>query len=270
MSNTAQIQASQVNNPKKDAPEARKPLAFKVLAGIAGLLAVCAIAFFAYTSDYYHAEETAAAALESTPAVSVVRDANTGDITFLPQDPQAVLVFYPGGKVEHTAYAPLMQDLAERNIACILVEMPFRLAVFDINAASDVRKLSASGSLSDSLPWYIGGHSLGGSMAAAHSAENADDYAGLVLLASYSTEDVSTLGLEVVSVYGSEDAVLNAEKYAENRANLGEDVAELVIEGGNHAQFGSYGAQDGDGAAKVSADEQHALTADFVAAAILG
>ncbi|MBR3689616.1 MAG: hypothetical protein IKL97_00750, partial [Eggerthellaceae bacterium] len=60
-----------------------------------------------------------------------------------------------------------------------------------------------------------------------------------------------------------------AEKYAENYGNLGDGVAELVIEGGNHAQFGSYGAQEGDGAAAISAEAQRDLTADFVAEAIL-
>lgn len=268
MGNTDQMSHEQSND-TNSAHRARRPLAFKVLAGLAGLIVVCAIAFFAYVGDYYRADETAAAALKSSPAVSVIGEAGAGDIVFLPQDPQAVLAFYPGGKVEYSAYAPLMQELAERGIACALIEMPFNLAVFDIDAADDARKLAVLEGLPADIPWFIGGHSLGGSMAAAHLGANADDYAGLVLLASYSTEDLSAGGLNVVSIYGSADAVLNAEKYAENRAHLGEGALELVIEGGNHAQFGSYGAQDGDGAASISAEEQRDLTADFVAEAIL-
>lgn len=253
----------------KQQARARKPLAFKIALGLVGVLAACAIAFFVYVGDYYHADGTANAALESNSTVSVVHDAKTDDITFLPQDPQAVLVFYPGGKVEYTAYAPLMHALAERGIACVLVEMPFNLAVFDIDAANDARSLPALASLPAGTPFYLGGHSLGGSMAAAHLGANADDFAGLVLLASYSTEDLGGLDLETVSVYGTCDQVLNAEKYAEYYGNLGDGVAELVIEGGNHAQFGSYGAQEGDGAAAVSAEVQWDLTANFVAEAIL-
>lgn len=268
MGNTDQVSHEQSSN-INSAPKARKPLALKVLAGLVGLIAVCATAFFAYVSDYYRADETATAALESSSAVSVIGEAGAGDIAFLPQDPQAVLVFYPGGKVEYSAYAPLMQELAERGIACALIEMPFNLAVFDIDAADDARKLAALEGLPADIPFYIGGHSLGGSMAAAHLGANADEYAGLVLLASYSTEDLSTSGLNVVSIYGSADTVLNAEKYAENRSNLGEGALELVVEGGNHAQFGSYGAQEADGTAAISAEEQRELTADFVAEAII-
>lgn len=253
----------------KQQARARKPLALKIVLGVVGVLAACAIAFFVYVGDYYHADDTATAALESSPAVSVTGETGAGDIVFMPQDPQAALVFYPGGKVEYTAYAPLMHALAERGIACVLVEMPFNLAVFDIDAANDARSLPALASLPAGIPFYLGGHSLGGSMAAAHLGANANDFAGLVLLASYSTEDLGGLDLETVSVYGTCDEVLNAEKYAENYDNLGDGVAELVIEGGNHAQFGSYGAQEGDGAAAISAETQWELTADFIAEAIL-
>lgn len=257
---------SQPNSTKRP----RKPMLRRALVGAAGVLAACAIAFLAYASSYYHADENAVAELSGNAKVSVAGEAGSGDIAFLPQDPQAVLVFYPGGKVEYAAYAPLMHKLAERGIACVLVEMPFNLAVFDINAASDARELAALDGLPADVPWFIGGHSLGGSMAAAHLAEHANDYAGLVLLASYSTEDLSSTGIDIVSIYGSEDAVLNAGKYAENRGHLGDDVYELTIDGGNHAQFGSYGAQDGDGVALISADEQLELTADFIAESLLG
>lgn len=270
-----------------------------VLLALGALIVACAVGFFAYTSDYYRADETALAVLASegsSPGESDVSDvsesesegadrdsvgvageadkvaiaehAGSGTISFVPQNPRAGLIFYPGGKVEHTAYAPLMAALAERGIACVPVEMPFNLAVFDIDAAAEARTLvQEEGGLSD-IPWYVGGHSLGGSMAAAFLAENASDYAGLVLFASYSTEDLSDLGLNVISVYGSNDQVLNADAYAENLPNLGDNPAELVIEGGNHAQFGSYGPQEGDAEASISADEQVKRAADFVAESI--
>lgn len=159
---------------------------------------------------------------------------------FAPENPAVGFVFYPGGKVEYTAYAPLMLALAERDILCVLVEMPLNLAVLDMGAAEGIPE-----QYTEVETWYIGGHSLGGSMAASYAAEHTEEYAGLVLLAAYSTAEISDM--DVISLYGSEDGVLNREKYQEYRSNLPESTVETVIEGGNHAGFGSYGFQEGDG-----------------------
>ena len=202
-----------------------------------------------YVNDYYRADETALAALVSDKTVSVQENEN--NIAFVPEDPTAGFIFYPGGKVEYTAYAPLLHNLAENGILCVLVEMPFNLAVLDMDAADGI---------SEQYPqvdrWYIGGHSLGGSMAASYVSERIENYEGLVLLASYSTEDLSETPLDVISIYGSEDKVLNLEKYNEYHTNLPESLIETVIDGGCHACFGSYGPQDGDGIPSITAQEQ--------------
>ena len=101
-------------------------------------------------------------------------------------------------------------------------------------------------------------------MAAAYAGDNAADFAGIVLLASYSTADLSTSGLDVLCIYGSEDGVMNRDKYAENLVNLPVDYTELVIEGGNHAGFGFYGQQQGDGTSSISSQQQVAITADAI------
>ena len=67
-------------------------------------------------------------------------------------------------------------------------------------------------------------------------------------------------------LYGSEDGVLNREKYEADRTNLPQDTTETVIDGGCHAGFGSYGAQKGDGTPTISAEEQQRQTADALAA----
>ncbi len=94
---------------------------------------------------------------------------------------------------------------------------------------------------------------------------HADEYEGIVLLAAYSTEDLSETGLHAISVYGTEDGVLNMDKYEQYRGNLPSDLTEKVIDGGCHAFFGSYGAQDGDGEPEISVEEQIRITADVVA-----
>ena len=227
----------------------------RIAVGAVGIiLAVLAVGCICYIRDFYPADESALAALESGDCVGVeiTKDA----VIFAPEEPTVGLVFYPGGKVEHTAYAPLMRELAEQGILCVLPEMPLRLAVLDVHAADEIPERYP-----EIKRWYIGGHSLGGSMAAACAEKHDDCFAGLVLLASYSTKDLTETGLRVLSVYGTEDGVLNLENYSEKRENLPEATVETVLDGGNHACFGSYGPQKGDGAARVSPQEQMKETA---------
>ena len=137
----------------------------RILAGFLIVVAAAVIAFLAYTGDYYHADAAVEAALVSGDAVEVEKQ--DGMLVFKPEDAAAAgFIFYPGGKVEYTAYVPLMHELAERGVQCVLVEMPFNLAVLDIHAADGIAE-----QYSDIERWYIGGHSLGGSMAAGYAAE---------------------------------------------------------------------------------------------------
>ena len=173
----------------------------------------------------------------------------------------AGFIFYPGGKVETQAYAPLMKELAKQGVLCVLVHMPFHLAVLDMNAADGIQDDY------DIENWYIGGHSLGGAMAASYVANHLTEYEGLVLLASYSTGEISNLN--VLSIYGSEDQVMNKEKYDEYRKNI-PDVDEVVLEGGNHAGFGDYGHQKGDGVSTISNLKQIQITSEYILKMIRG
>jgi hypothetical protein len=101
-------------------------------------------------------------------------------------------------------------------------------------------------------------------MAATYLSDNADDFDGLALLGAYSTSDLSNTDLDVLSIYGSEDGVMNRKKYDANKGNLPNGFTEIVIEGGNHAGFGMYGTQDGDGESKIPTEEQIKITADAV------
>jgi len=116
--------------------------------------------------------------------------------------------------------------------------------------------------------WLIGGHSLGGAMAASHLKEKDKDYDALVLLGAYAADDLSGTALRVLSVYGTEDGVMNREKYVQSLAYYPAEFTELVLDGGNHANFGDYGAQKGDGEATIARSEQIERTADAIAALI--
>ena len=217
------------------------------------IVGACAI----YLGDYYRADHDAIGAF--LPQGTTWEEEPDGRIVFEPAGATKGLIFYPGGKVEHTAYIPLMQACAEKGILCVLVEMPFHLAVLDINAADGIQQ-----EYPDIEDWYIGGHSLGGSMAASYLADHPEDYKGLILLGSYSTADLSATDLAVLSVFGSEDTVMNREKYEENKQNLPSDFTEQVLVGGCHAYFGMYGAQDGDGTPVMTNEEQIRLTVEHI------
>ncbi len=231
-----------------------KKIVALTIAVIIALVAVCAV----YLGDYYRADTEAISAFNSQTSVEKQILSDGVDV-YSAEGATKGLIFYPGGKVEYTSYEPLMLSLAEKGILCVLIEMPFNLAVFGINAAENIK---------DSFPeireWYIGGHSLGGSMAASYAFENSDEFRGVVLLGSYSTADLSETDLDVLSVFGSEDLVMNKDKYKENKANLPDDFTEMIIDGGCHAYFGMYGEQEGDGKATITRQEQISITAEKI------
>ena len=216
------------------------------------LLLAIAMGTTAYLLDGYDAAPDALAAMQGSVH-------NGHAQVFEPEAVRAGLIFYPGGLVDHEAYAPLMQALAERGILCLLTEMPLDLAVLDMNAADGLQALYPQVER-----WLIGGHSLGGAMAAGYAAKHAGAYHGLVLLGAYSTADLRGTDLSVLSIYGTQDGVLNREKYEACRKYYPERFEEIVIDGGNHAYFGDYGAQKGDGEAEITREEQMRITADAI------
>lgn len=244
---------------------ARRRKRLRIILGVllAVILLGCA-GFAVYVGDYYHADETAVQAM--APADGIIISKTDGDdLVFVPSNPRAGLIFYPGGKVEYTAYAPLMRACAEKGILCVLVKMPCNLAVLDRNAADGIAE-----QYPDIDAWYIGGHSLGGAMAAAYAADHSGELDGLILLAAYSTKDLNGSGLDVLSVCGSEDRVLNREKYEGYRGNLPSGAVEIVMEGGCHAGFGSYGPQKGDGTPAITNEEQIMKTVPEIADIVFG
>ncbi len=227
----------------------------KWIFGILALVTVGACVW--YVNDYYHADQRQ---IENYAVDNIVEVENwERELICVPEEAKCGFIFYPGGKVECTAYLPLMKECASRGILCILAEMPFNLAVLDIDAAEGLQERYP-----EIEEWYIGGHSLGGTMAAAYLGDHEDEFEGLILLGSYTTEDLREKEIRALSLYGSEDHVLNMENYQENKVNLPETFEEEVIEGGCHAYFGMYGVQDGDGTPTISNEEQIEFTAERI------
>lgn len=220
---------------------------------IVSILCITVGGTLVYMSNYYHASEEA---VECLAAADMIKH---GYYVFGEENAEKGLIFYPGGKVEYTAYAPLMESLAQKGFMCILVDMPGNLAILNKNAADGLEELYPN-----IKSWYIGGHSLGGAMAAAYVADHAQDYKGLILLAAYSTADISKNNLEVLTIYGTEDGVLNRDSLKKYATNLPKDAKTVVLTGGCHSYFGDYGEQTGDGIPKITRSEQVNQTVDAI------
>ena len=236
----------------------------KILLGILLIIVLGVSAFVVWGETPAKPMPEAIEALQSGSQVQV----SVGRwLVFQPEETQADtgFIFYPGGRVDYRAYAPAAQSIAAQGILTIIVPMPLNLAVLDPNAAEDV--MAAYPNIAH---WYVGGHSLGGSMAAYFVYEHPGMAEGLILWASYpaSNNDLSTVNIRVLSLSGSQDGLSTPEKITASQVLLPPDALFVTIEGGNHAQFGWYGEQAGDNPAPVSrADQQQQVvqtTVEFI------
>lgn len=189
--------------------------------------------------------------LQAQPGLTV--ESTRGWTVFRPAQgaPSTGFIFYPGGRVDARAYAPLLAAIARQGYQVVLAPMPLNLAVFGVNEAQQI--ISA---FPDVSRWAVGGHSLGGAMAAQFAAEHTQEVSGLVFWAAYPAADMSAYPHSVLSISASQDGLATPDKIAASRPNLPLDTTFVVIEGGVHAQFGSYGAQPGDGSPTLPAQAQ--------------
>ncbi len=213
----------------------------KTLITVCVLILLLGLAFIIYVNDYYRADSIATGYLENDSTL-VIED----DFILLPSDSDTAFIFYPGGKVEVSAYLPILEKIrTETKMNIYLVEMPFNLAVFNINAANSIIQSNET-----IKTWIIGGHSLGGAMASQYASKNPESVDALILMGAYIYGDYPVEN--TLTIYGSLNTSV-ADK-------LEYDTNVVVIEGGNHAQFGNYGEQDGDESATISRDNQQAET----------
>lgn len=218
-----------------------------IIISILAFLILLSAGFFVYAADYSHADHTAMTLAEDQSQVTIQDDLLILDST-VPGD--TGLIFYPGGKVEAEAYLPLLDQLRDQGITCVLVKMPFNLAVFNKNGGE-----AAFAARPDITHWLIGGHSLGGVMASSFAVGHSEQIEKVILLGAYVYGGWSPT--KALTIYGSQDLVLDQTK-------VDYDTNVLVIEGGNHANYGNYGKQKGDGTPTISKAEQQKLTVEAI------
>ena len=224
----------------------------RIVAAVALLLVVALAAGVAYVAIPQPELPEAAAALASTPEVAYGLE--DGRLTFTPvsAQPHTGLIVYPGGKVSAAAYAPLAREIAGRGYFVEIVPMPLNLAVLGIDRARAV--IDAHPEIEH---WAIGGHSLGGAMAAQYAAGDTR-IQGLALWAAYSATNISARDLRVLVIYGSLDNGAAGFVAADRLANLPPNPTVVVIPGGNHEQMGWYTGQPGDAPATIAREAQQA------------
>jgi hypothetical protein len=228
-------------------------------------LALFALAILSSCSSYEAAEDL----FPSDTAATTVTETVGDWLTVRPAEGtvREGILFYPGGLVEPEAYLPLARTVVEKTGAlAVIVPMPFDLAVFSPQRGTEVPPAFPS-----VKTWFAAGHSLGGAMVASLVEKNRNLFSGLVLLAAYPSKanDLSGTDIPVLSLTGEHDGLVTAAKIEAAKPLLPADTEYVTIAGGNHAWFGNYGTQEGDGEATIGHEEQWDITAEWIARLVL-
>lgn len=212
-------------------------------------------AFLIWAETAPEPENKALQSLDATLKVDFEEANNWFVYTPAEANPTTGLILYPGGRVDARAYAPLAQSIAGSGFRVVIVPMPLNFAFFGVSRAAQVME-----AYPEIQNWAVGGHSLGGAMAASYVKNNPGKIAGLVLWASYPSEgtDLSGFELDVLSIYGTNDGLASPQEVLSSRARLPLETDFVEIRGGNHAGFGWYGPQSGDGETEILKTEQQA------------
>ena len=217
--------------------------------GLITLLVIGLVGFLVWAETPSNPETIA---LESINRAATENEKNWLIFDPVNDNPSTGLVLYPGGRVDYRAYAPLAEAIAESGYKVVLVPMPLNFAIFGANRADKV--IIAYPEIKS---WAVGGHSLGGAMAANYVKDAPPSVEGLILWAAYpANNELSTTNLEVLSIYASNDQVATLQEINESKMDLPEGTVYVQIDGGNHAGFGWYGPQNGDGALEISKESQ--------------
>jgi hypothetical protein len=221
----------------------------RVIAGwIVGVLLLIVVLFAVYTQIVMQGERPYAIDAWSDEGVNITSTDQSIVMTPTGEASGDGLVFIPGAKVDPYAYINKLSGIVADGTTVVITKPTLNLAFFD------TRPLSAfTADAPDVSTWYVGGHSLGG----VRACMLADDpeVSGVILFGSYCANDLSQTSLSVLSLGGQHDGLSTPEKIADAAPMLPADATFVQIDGANHASFGDYGVQPGDGEATATSDE---------------
>ena len=225
-----------------------------------GVLAIGLAAFVGFAGTPFAAPEGSVERAAAAPGVEIT--ASHGGYAMRPTDtaPSTGLVFYPGARVDPSAYVPLLAPVVDRADVAVFVPRPrFNLAVFEPAMAGAVAADNPG-----IQRWYVGGHSLGGAMACRYASNEHEAVEGLVLFGAYCDRSIADTELGVLAVGGTRDTVIGTDREALKPARLPPTASIHRIEGANHTSFGSYAGQRGDSPATISRDAAHAVLRELL------
>jgi hypothetical protein len=239
--------------------KAKRVIRFALI-GFVSILVIGVLGMLVWSkTGTYPARPVALSALESTDRVRITQDRW---IVFAPvEQTDTGLIFYPGGLVEPTAYAPVLRRIAESGVLVVITPMPLNLAILDTGAANAVIDVYPQMST-----WILAGHSLGGASAAIFAENNPARIDGIAFWDSYPPDsaDLSDNDISALSIFGTTNNTPNTDNFNDKRHLLPQNTIFVGIEGASHAQFGDYGPQKGDVVPSISMAEQHKKVAEIM------
>jgi hypothetical protein len=209
------------------------------------------------SSRPFAAVEPALAAMDSDGVVTVSESPTRIVMAPTGATSPVGVFFQPGAKVEARAYAAVLRPLAESGHRVVIAKQPFGIGFFATGAFESVRAATP-----EVTGWVVGGHSLGGTVAAFEARDHGPavdpdrPVVGLLLHASYPAGDLSDMAdVGVLSVSGTRDGLATPDDIEASQANLPADAQFEAVDGAVHSSFGDYGPQPGDGEPIISQDE---------------
>ena len=233
------------------------PLVVSITIPIIVILIINSCGMLTYFSIHYHATSEVYDYLNDDSEVKVTRNNDYYLFDNVANEDKAI-IFYGGAKVQEKSYAPMLNKIAHLGTDVYLVNMPFSFPLFARNKADSVYRTNNTYS-----KVYLMGHSLGGVCAAMNLEKTTLDYEGIIFLAAYPSHKIDDK-YKALSIYGSEDHVMNLKEYTANSSYFPSGYVTKVIEGANHANYGYYGKQKGDGVALLTREQQIDITISYV------
>ena len=212
------------------------------------------VSFFIWASFDYKAHEITLDRALKNDSLTIVNTDGYISIKPLNFARDRAYIFYPGAKVQPEAYIAKLSMLALSDTIQIIIPKMFKnLAFFGIDKATSIKAAFPA-----IKHWYIGGHSLGGSMACMLIEKNSQKFDGVLLFGTYSGTDLSKCSVKFLSINGTEDGIFLPEEIESHKFELPKGAQIKYLQGMNHADIGNYGAQSGDKPSKLN--EQEVIT----------
>lgn len=225
----------------------------RALLSIVIIFGLMIIGLAIYSSGSYIHLSDMDTAIESLNLDQVTITENSQSIQYIVDNPKMNVIFIPGGLVEPESYKYLASSIALNGYNVTIVKVVFNLAI--LTPKSSLKYINPD------LVNVLIGHSLGGVVASMAASGN-ESVSKVIMLGSYPIKDLSDK--DTLLITAEHDEGMDIDKFNDSLQYLNEQNVIFNIEGGNHAQFGWYGPQKGDGTADITTLSQQNIVANQI------